>query len=264
MIIKHEKHFSRNSRGAQRFVGIFPLYCAFWMLIGWASKLWSRGYSVTCKQEPRSCLDHYNTGARTSSIYHIYDSEGKNYKVFCDMTSEANSVWTLVMSQSFENRALIGFRLRGLMNDKQINADEPTNWSAYRLSHQRMIDLRSKSTHWRITCSFDTYGVDYRDYIRAKFSVFDPLTFTQTKECKRVEYMNVRGHNCSDCTACWSQTDGSVMLHHRSDERMCDLGRTPDAVSNEQCFGYYYDFNRSFRCTKTNIDSTNHWFGAYV
>ena len=31
-----------NSRGAQRYVGFF-LYCALWMLIGWAGKLRSHG-----------------------------------------------------------------------------------------------------------------------------------------------------------------------------------------------------------------------------
>ena len=38
-----QTHFWKNSRGVQRFVGLF-LGCAFWMLIGWSDKLQSRGY----------------------------------------------------------------------------------------------------------------------------------------------------------------------------------------------------------------------------
>ena len=34
----------RNPPGAQRFVGIFFLGCAFRMLIGWANKLLSHGW----------------------------------------------------------------------------------------------------------------------------------------------------------------------------------------------------------------------------
>ena len=40
MIIKHGRHIClRNSRGAQRYVGFFPLDCAFQVLIGGSGHL---------------------------------------------------------------------------------------------------------------------------------------------------------------------------------------------------------------------------------
>ena len=41
-----QTHFSRNSRGAQRFVGFF-LDCVFRMLIGWAGELGPHGMEDT-------------------------------------------------------------------------------------------------------------------------------------------------------------------------------------------------------------------------
>ena len=178
------------------------------------------------------------------------------------MTSERGFAWTLVMSQGYGNRSVRQLRDVGLMKNAPLNQDEP-NWTAYRLSLGRMREVRSHATHWRVTCSFPSYTVDYRDYVRAEFSQFNPLTFEKNLQCKRVEYINVRGNNCTGCTATWSQNT-YTMLHHRSDSDKCELNKAPDATGNEQCFGYYHNRNPSFRCTETDQSSTNYWFGARI
>ena len=118
----------------------------------------------------RSCLEHFKLGMTTSGFYRIQGNSGGEYKAYCDMTSESNSAWTLVLSYSFKNASQ--FR-ESLMNDFPVSVDNP-NWSYYRLSKAQMDDLKKISTHWRITCSFRDYGVDFTDYLRAIFSAFDP------------------------------------------------------------------------------------------
>ena len=149
-----------------------------------------------------------------------------------------------------------------LYNNASIDENSP-NWAAYRLSLDRMKALQSESTHWRFTCSFPAHGVDYRDYVRANFTEFDPLTFQEGEKCKKTEYMNVRGHNCTGCTSAWWQPGGE-MIHHDSSYNRCEFGSTSGAVASEDNFGYYRDTNPSFRCSSSDDSTTNHWFGRRV
>ena len=180
--------------------------------------------------------------------------------MYCDFSSEPGWIWTLVISQSFANREMPEFKSTPFFEDSPVSEDNP-NWKAYRLSLEKMKDLRSQSTHCRVTCSFPTYGVDYTDYVRANFSEFDPILTTGKRICKRVEYMNVRGHECSGCTSAWWQV-ANGFLHHDSSFALCEFKETPGSVSGEDNFGSYGSTNPNFRCTMTSQEaSTNHWFG---
>ena len=180
----------------------------------------------------------------------------------CDLRSEPGWSWTLVISQSLKNRDLPSFKMIPLFNDSALKEDTP-NWDEYRLSMKRISQLRHESSHWRVTCSFPQHGIDYRDYVRVNFSEFDPLTFVSapTKpDCKKVEYINIRGHNCSQCTSRWWQKP-SQFLHIDSHFNSCEFGSSPGSSINEDNFGYYDQYNPKFRCTKETASSTNHWFG---
>ena len=65
------------------------------------------------------------------------------------------------------------------MQDAPINHKTP-NWYSYRQTRARMKGIRSQSTYWRATCSFDQMQqkIDYKDYLRGKFSDFDIMTFS--------------------------------------------------------------------------------------
>ena len=104
------------------------------------------------------------------------------------------------MSESLQN---VGkpFTRQALFANEPMSPEVP-NWEAYRLQLDRMKGLRSKSTHWRITCSFDPASVvDYRDYVRAKFKNFDLLTYKGAKTFELVDDINVHGHSSEKCTA---------------------------------------------------------------
>lgn len=211
-------------------------------------------------QKPSSCFDHLWIGARFSGYYRIFDNEGRSFKVYCDLTSDSTAAWTLFMSEKTPGLGV--FRASALSIDKPTNEDNP-NWNLYRMSLSKMKQLRSRSSHWRVTCSFQTDGVVYRDYVRAKIADFDPINFMELRKCKRVEYINVRGHSCADCDVAWWQ-DNNQMLHHDSSFIGCGWDASSGAVASEDNFGFYLSSNRNFRCTMLADSTTNYWFGSYL
>ena len=78
-----------------------------------------------------SCLDWGYDSAMINGIYRISDDDGVEFKVYCDFTSEPNSVWTLIESFSLGKN--------DLFKDKPFKIDFPSledspNWNNYRLS----------------------------------------------------------------------------------------------------------------------------------
>ena len=209
---------------------------------------------------PRSCLDHLKNGLKTNGYYNIYDANFNLVTVYCDMTSESGKAWTLVMSWTKRNKNMAQFRSTRLGTDSPVNKNLP-NWDKYRMSLNMMKDLSAQSTHWRATCSFPTHGVDLVDYVRGKFADFDIINFVGTRVCKRVEYVNIRGHQCSDCTAPWYQNKKKYFLHISSNYNNCKLDASSDAANREDNFGHYANINPKFRCTADDSATTNWWFG---
>ncbi|KAL9978732.1 hypothetical protein ACROYT_G016287 [Oculina patagonica] len=120
------------------------------------------------KTKPKSCLEAWKQGARTSGFYFIQGREEcLLYEMFCDFSSEPGWAWTLVMSQSLGRRGET-FAKGPLLSGKFTNQRNP-NWERYRIGNSRMRIVAADSSHWRVTCDFPTFGVDYRDYVRATF-----------------------------------------------------------------------------------------------
>ena len=201
-------------------------------------------------------------GARFSKKYTIYDRTGVGCEVYCDMTSEAGVAWTLIMSEISP-----GMRVTAttpLFKNKPLE-EENVNWYLYRLRLSRMEDLKVVSTHWRATCSLQLSGVDYTDYVRVELSRLDLIKFQGSNVCFPVEFINIRGHSCNNCTVSWWQLPG-VLLHHDSSVQACDFGATPGSLGSEDNFGLYTVTNPKFRCTDADqpFSTTNHWIGGYL
>ena len=178
------------------------------------------------------------------------------------MTSEPGKAWTLVMSWATRNKDMVEFKSTLLSADSPVDESLP-NWNRYRMGSSMMNDLSTQSTHWRATCSFPTHGVDYVDYVRGKFVDFDIINFVGAGQCKRAEYVNIRGHQCSDCNVPWWQTS-SDGLHTDSSYSFCGYDPTQGAVYSEDNFGLYIGVNSNFRCTSDASATTNWWFGGNV
>ena len=209
-------------------------------------------------------MDYLRKGYKSDGFYDIYDFHtNKIITVYCDMTSEPGSAWTLVMSFALKNKLTNSMNDKALLQNVPINEQSP-NWGIYRMSHSQMNYLKSQSTHWRATCSYPTNKVDYRDYVRAKFSDFDVLAFAGSGICKKVEFINIRGHQCAQCTSKWWHVLNTYMAHIDSSSSGCQLDARTGSISSEDNFGHYRSINKKFRCTASRLSTTNWWFGGYT
>ena len=179
------------------------------------------------------------------------------------MNSEPGAAWTLIESFALKNKAIQKINKRPLQTNAPVNEKSP-NWNLYRMSLPQMRHLKSQSTHWRVTCSFPNFGIDYTDYVRAKFADFDIMTFLGYGVCKKVEYVNIRGHQCAQCTSKWWQVINTFGPHIDSYEGGCQFVPTQGAAFSEDNFGFYDHVNKKFRCTSSPLSTTNWWFGGYL
>ena len=219
-----------------------------------------------CEHSIRSCRG-YSNGSRISGKYTVLDGNNNSFVVFCDFDKNSTMTWTLIQSYSIDNNNL--FKKLPLFVDSQQDQNNPS-WLQYRLSKSRMESIKQDSTKWRITCGYQNDGVVYTDYLRASNSVINILTFWNNEKCFKVEYINVRGSNCNNCTALMVQKD-DIMLHFRPNKNTvmnCDFksvspyrcAETSEA-KNEQNFGSYRCISREHRCSSSGNATTQTWFG---
>ena len=179
------------------------------------------------------------------------------------MQSEPGFVWTLIQSFSFSKRNT--FNYAGFGKNLEIDIEEgEVNWNEFRLSLSQMQYLANHSTHLRATCNFSTDGLQYTDYARAKLAGHD--IFGTWNTCKMYEYVNIRGINCSDCTALTKQQE-DVSWHIRSynsTEEGCEFDGKPGGVPGEKNFGRFSKLymSQDHRCSFSPASTTQHWFGA--
>ena len=166
------------------------------------------------------------------------------------------------MSWANIDRALPSFRTVPLNGNAPVN-ENAQNWNLYRLSLARMRSLQAHSTHWRATCSYPAYGVDFRDYVRGNFKDFNVVDYSGSGQCKKVEYVNIRGHMRMHLTVrVWQTT--SYFWHIDSSSSGCQFDPRSGTVSSEDNFGYYGTINPKFRCNEGPDSTTQWWFGAHL
>ena len=221
---------------------------------------------------PRTCLDYLQHGVTSNGYYWLFDNKDNRFMTYCDLSSEPNAAWTLIMSWNLGSKNLPSFQTKSLTQDVPINQNNP-NWDAYRQTLARMKSVQSHSTHWRATCSFNRpdfqnlrKSIDYRDYLRGKFSSFDIMNFVGSGQCKPVEYVNIRGHVAggAGATAKFWQASNTWLIHIDSRASGCTFAPIAGAVSSEDNFGFYGNVNNRFRCTAGTHATTQWWVGGYM
>eukprot|EP00795_Rhopilema_esculentum_P001043 gene1043-15373_t len=126
-----------------------------------------------------------------------------------------------------------------------------------------MMRIRNTSTHWRGTCNAGKRQNTTVDSIRVALKELDPPNFNGADECKKVEYVNIRGiegYNVS--VTFWQVTN--IMLHVDSSETGCSFNATKGSVFSEDNFGYYLNSNPKFSCTESKNATTQIWFGEIL
>ena len=223
-------------------------------------------YGKLCKKRRlTSCKDQLEKYRGSQSGRHLlFDSTSKSlYEVFCDCTSENGFIWTLIESFSLANNH--EFANKPFYKDYPVDQNSFT-WNKFRLSQSRINFIASHSTHVRATCNFNTDGLNYTDYLRAKLSDIDVMSL-DFSGCKRYEYINIRGYNCHNCTAHFSQKDywhAHVDSHYGS-QIGCQFN-SPHAGSlkllrGDDNFGWYETVNHVHRCSASADSTTQWWIG---
>ena len=196
-------------------------------------------------------------------MYRLYDSSGNSFPAYCDFKSEPGFAWTLVMSWANKNRAWSAFRSTPFKVNAPVN-ENSLIWNMYRLSLTRMRSLQAHSTHWRATCRYPTHGIDFTDYIRGNFKDFNIVDFIGSGQYKKVEFVNIRGHNGVHLTVRFWQVAKSYLLHTDSSLSGCNFNAKSGSVPGEDNFGHYRVINPKFRCTAEDLSTTQWWFGAHL
>ena len=189
----------------------------------------------------------------------MLDFENKPFNVFCDFNANNSKTWTLIQSYQ-ENKKYLFWRQFSL--DYPLNENNPS-WSEYRLSKGRMKSIERDSIKWRFTCCYNADGVIYTDYAQGKKVEINILDFNGGGRCVKMEYINVLGRACRNCTAYWIQ-DTSVPFHFNPESfqaTKCDFNPTGPLECHEDYFGVYDCQNTQHRCSSSNVATTQTWFG---
>ena len=215
------------------------------------------------KKSPTSCkqLQLQAKKPNNSTVYTLYDPESKSfYQTFCDLTSETGFVWTLLESFSKANNN--DFKNQPFLKNHPVSHNS-FKWNKFRLSWSIMNSTLSHSTHFRATCNFNTDGLVTTDYLRAKTTNLNILQLNGWP-CVKMEYVNIRGYDCYDCTALLGQV---IHLHIHTDSSVisCQFKSASNGSvksgDGEDNFGYYNTINTLHRCTSGDDATTQWWFG---
>ena len=196
----------------------------------------------------------------------MYDPASKSFcQTFCDFTFENGFVWTLLESFSLANKN--DFAIQQFYKDYPVNQN-CFKWNKFRLSLPIMNSTLGHSTHFRATCNFNTDGLVTTDYLRAKTTDLNILRLkTSTTPCVKMEYINIRGYDCYNCTALMAQ---GINWHLHTDSSLtpttpCQFTSARNGsvtvLSGEDNFGYYATINPLHRCTSGDNATTQWWFG---
>jgi hypothetical protein len=217
-----------------------------------------------CQHAIKSCRA-YSNGPRVAGNYQVFDDNMKPCEVFCDFDLKFSKVWTLVSSYQLQNKANFN---EAYFKDWPVNENTP-RWDEYRLSKPRMQSVQNDSSKFRVTCKYDTDGLNYTDYLEAKNEHIDVLNIvdqqtSSTVACSLVDYVNIRGDNCGFCTMILYQ---NVYTFHADSSRTdgCDFqstGAEKCGGIGEDNFGLYNCVNPAYRCSSSADATTQLWFGT--
>ena len=223
--------------------------------IGYVGKFCEKKIPTSCKE-----LQLEAKKPKNSTVYTLYDPASKSfYQTFCDLISENGFLWTLLESFSLANNN--HFKAQAFFKDYPVNQNS-FKWYKFRLSLPIMRSTLRHTTHFRATCNFNTDGLVTTDYLRAKTSELNILQL-DSYPCVKMEYINIRGYHCYDCTALVGQ---NIKRHLHSDSsyvvKSCQFTSARDSsVESEDDFGHYCTINPLHRCTSGDNATTQWWFG---
>ena len=219
------------------------------------------GYTgYRCQKPIRSCRG-YSDGNRVAGKYKIFDINMMRYEVFCDFEN-STMTWTLVQSNQRDQK------MKALSYDNPLNQNN-FSWNAYRLSKTKMESIHEDSTMWRATCQYQEQSCS--DLVRGFNDKMDILR--NTNSCVQVEYINIRGHSCTNCTVYFLQSDRCRFHFHLSTNWGSDCKSHPLWEQYRTDLDYFDCYHRKYIygdqqdkahcCSKSSATTTQIWFGGH-
>lgn len=214
-----------------------------------------------CEIAP-SCLDIKTRNPQaTSGEYTIQDTSGNLFKTYCDFSSEADFVWTLIETFSLANLehfAGVHFGADWPRNEGSVN------WFDFRLTRNEMNYITNQgATHFRATCDFEKDNFDINtDYLRGKIAIVDFFSGDNDIFDTCIEYERVRifGAGCDNCTA---ETWHAPGYHAHIEDNSCDLQVEINYFgSRREYFGYFQAIKSDHRCSSSPGSTTQWWLGV--
>ncbi|XP_020892490.1 uncharacterized protein LOC110231781 [Exaiptasia diaphana] len=191
-------------------------------------------------------------------VYFIRRTDSKNIiRIYCHFAKNKNRYWTLIESFSLKNNYL--FKAKPFYANYSINQDRPLNWDAYRLSLDDMKSFRSSSTLFRATCDFPLRNAFESDFVIGHLKEVDIMDDTKVLGCKRYGHINIRGYNCSACTA-FTAHSNDWHFHIDVTHNRCDFKPKYTKYSVDS-FGQYEHTEQESKCTATLQSTTQWWLG---
>lgn len=226
-----------------------------------------RGYGGrVCKKEITSCmavLQSLNVFPK-DGVYWIPSENHTFIPVYCSFERNPTRAWTLIESFSFENNK--EFRYKAFYLDYAVSNNNPPSWERFRVGITRMKYIRSSSTLFRATCDFPKRNGNLTpDLLIGRLSDVDIITFRRgyLGICKRFLFIDIRGYQCSNCTALAFQDLERHNIHLYLDvthDGYCQF-TPPHTVESVDSFGYYYVTEPVSKCTATPKSTTQWWLG---
>ena len=222
-----------------------------------------------CEIAPKSCRGFYDVNPNIKSgVYILNDDLGNSFPAYCDFRLDAGKVWTL--AQSFSHGNILLYRAVPLTVDNPRNVGKPEEWADYRLSKSRFSSIQKNTTHMRITCNYNMQSIDDKvDYLRFKNGLVDYLSYdadlvSPSDRCIMMEYFNLRGGSCTDCTVALVQTAKWNVFTNpgRNIVAGCDWQYPNGHASCEESFGGYECYNTAHRCCSSSAATTQTWYGS--
>ena len=181
-------------------------------------------------------------------------------------------MWTLI--ESFALKRNVKYASKSFLVDFPVH-ETAQRWSDYRLSRSVMLYIRNHTSLWRATCMY-AHGFRTRDYMKGLLSDMDIMTYDGEHICAKVQYINIRGQSCTNCTTHFYQDASS--RHPYVDS--CVGGKIMDCswsaclgsikatidgyTSWDDNFGFYMINHTSHRCTLSSSSTTQWWLGTPV
>lgn len=228
------------------------------------------GYGGTvCEKELTSCMEIFKASKTipVNGVYKIkFGSGGVLFPVYCSFRKNPTRtrVWTLI--ESFALDKLGYFKFNSFHVDLTYNPHDPPSWNKFRIGKTRMTYIHSKSTLFMATCDFNVRmnGSLTPDVLVGRLSDVDILTYKYeyAKTCQKYIFIDVKGHQCRDCTANTEQNHGGYNTHFCIDvtRNMCDFN-VPSNTLFVRSFGFYQLFDTAFTCTASPQSTTQWWLG---